>query len=108
MLMQRREAQRSKREGKPQQPLMDSDYLLGVHDEQRLGALRFRQLSDGPFLSDEADMAAPPWTALRELERAAWTVQSDTSDAKLDQSLRILLAPRFIDWWRKTQSGCHR
>lgn len=93
MLMQRRETQRSKRAGKPQKPLMDSDYLLGVHDEQRLGALRFRQSSDGPFLSDEPDMAAPPWTALRKLEQAAWTVQSDASDAKLDQSLRILLAP---------------
>lgn len=93
MLMQRREAQRSKRAGKSQKPLMDSDYLLGVHDEQRLGALRFRQSSDGPFLSDEADMAAPPWTALRELEQAAWTVQSDASEVKLDQALQILLAP---------------
>jgi len=93
MLMQRREAQRSKREGKPQKPLMDSDYLLGVHDEQRLGALRFRQSSDGPFLSNETDIAAPPWTVLRELEQAAWTVQSDAAEAKLDQSLRILLAP---------------
>jgi serine/threonine-protein kinase HipA len=93
MLMQRREAQRSKREGRPQKPLMDSDYLLGVHDEQRMGALRFCHSPGGPFLSDEADVAAPPWTALRELEQAAWIVQSDAPEAKLDQSLRILLAP---------------
>jgi serine/threonine-protein kinase HipA len=93
MLMQRREAQRSKRDRKPQKPLMDSDYLLGVHDEQRSGALRFRLSLDGPFLSDEAEMAAPPWTALRELEQAAWTVQSDAPESALDESLRILLAP---------------
>ena len=37
---------------------MDSDYLLGVHDEQRLRVLRFRLSLDGPFLSDEAEMAA--------------------------------------------------
>jgi len=93
MLMQRREAQRSKRDRKPQKPLMDSDYLLGVHDEQRLGALRFRLSLDGPFLSHEAEMAAPPWTALRELEQAAWNVQSDAPESILDEALRILLAP---------------
>jgi serine/threonine-protein kinase HipA len=93
MLMQRREAQRSRRSGKPEKRLADSDYLLGVHDEQRLGGLRFRFDHQGPFLSDDPSTAAPPWTALRELQQATWTVQSDEGGKKLDESLRILMAP---------------
>ncbi len=93
MLMQRRHAQRSRLAGHPSTSLMETDYLLGVHDEQRLGGLRFRESSAGPFLSNDADMAAPPWTALRDLEHAAWAVQTDATGKKLEESLRILMAP---------------
>lgn len=39
-------------------------------------ALRFKLASDGSFLSDEEGMAASPWVRLRELENAAWQIQS--------------------------------
>jgi len=35
----------------------------------RMGALRFRLGDDEPFLDNQEDMAAPPWTKLRDLEQ---------------------------------------
>jgi len=95
MLMQRREAHRARLERREPARLMESDYLLGVHDEQRLGGLRLRTAADGPYLNAESELAAPPWTALRDLENAAWTLQSDAqvSSKNLSESLRLLVAP---------------
>ena len=63
--------------------------------EQRLGGLRLRTTEHGPYLSAHSELTAPPWTALRDLENAAWTLQSDTevSAEKLSESLRLLVAP---------------
>lgn len=95
LLMTRREAIDARRDNREEKRLTESDYLLGVHDEQRMGGLRFKVADDGPFLSDEAGMAAPPWTRLRELENAAWQVQStDTvDDLQVREWLGLLLAP---------------
>lgn len=43
MLMERREGLRSRQEGRRPRALTEWDFLLGVHDETRLGALRFRR-----------------------------------------------------------------
>lgn len=93
VLMLRREAQRARAEGRPEQRLLQSDYLLGVHDDHRMGALRFR--TDGPFLDDAADFAAPPWTSLRELEHACLEIERDDADddPDYDKWLRMLIAP---------------
>ena len=48
--MNRREAQLAREEGRKERKLLESDYLLGVYDEHRMGALRFRTDPDGPFL----------------------------------------------------------
>lgn len=95
LLMTRREAIDARRDNREEKRLTESDFLLGVHDEQRMGGLRFKVADDGPFLSDEAGMAAPPWTRLRELENAAWQVQStDTvDDLQVREWLGLLLAP---------------
>lgn len=69
-LMRRREAQAARAAGRPERTLTDFDYLLGVHDAQRLGALRFRASADHPFLDDDDENAAPPLDRLRELESA--------------------------------------
>lgn len=42
VLMRRREAQLARAEGRAERRLVESDYLLGVHDGHRMGALRFR------------------------------------------------------------------
>ena len=95
MLMDRREAQASRLEGRPRRALHESDYLLGVYDAHRMGGLRFRIDSDGPFLDDNEQFASPPWTSLRELEHAS--MQIERPDAQHDPSyagwLRMLIAP---------------
>lgn len=42
-----------------------------MHDETRLGALRFRLSPDGPFVDSDARLAAPPITSLREIQAAS-------------------------------------
>ena len=91
-LMQRREAILAAREGRKPKQLSETDYLLGVHDEGRMGALRFSLQVGGPFLSCDSDMAAPPWVALRELEAASLAFEHD-NDTLNDRWLRQLIAP---------------
>jgi serine/threonine-protein kinase HipA len=71
LLMDRREAISAKLEARKTKNLFEEDYLLGVFDSCRMGALRFKTEETGPFLNDDAVMASPPWASLRELEFAA-------------------------------------
>src|SRR3546814_5322030 len=48
-LMQRAERRLAEREGRAVRTLAESDYLLGVADETRLGALRFRWAGEEVF-----------------------------------------------------------
>ena len=92
LLMRRREAILANREGRKPRQLLEADYLLGVHDEARMGALRFSLNPDGPFLACDSDMAAPPWVTLRKLEAASLAFEQD-EDTLNDRWLRQLLAP---------------
>ena len=95
VLMRRREAAMARMEERPQRNLMSSDYLLGVYDEHRMGALRFKESKDGPFLNDNKEMAAPPWTSIRELEYASKKLEEDNSvdDPEYFKWLNLLTAP---------------
>jgi serine/threonine-protein kinase HipA len=75
--------------------LGESDYLLGVHDAFRSGALRYKRTPDGPFLDDRDGTAAPPFVRLRELESASRALENDSNDddPATDEWLRLLLAP---------------
>lgn len=77
VLMQRREAIMARREERTPKKLYPSDYLLGVFDQTRMGALRFKLSENGPFLDNQADMSTPPWTRIRELEAAVSEIESD-------------------------------
>lgn len=46
--MQRRESAEARRDGRMPQVLHDWDFLLGVQDETRMGALRFRAAGSAP------------------------------------------------------------
>ena len=92
LLMRRREAILAARENRKPKQLSETDYLLGVHDEARMGALRFSLHMGGPFLSCDSDMAAPPWVTLRDLEAASLAFEQD-QDTLNDRWLRQLLAP---------------
>lgn len=50
VLMDRRKAILSRREGRKIEPLFEENYLLGVYDAHRMGALRFKTEEEGPFL----------------------------------------------------------
>ncbi len=93
VLMRRREAQRARAEGREERRLLELDYLLGVHDGHRMGALRFRM--DGRFLDDNDELASPPWTSLRELEHASLQLERDgvEDDPEYGHWLRMLIAP---------------
>jgi serine/threonine-protein kinase HipA len=71
VLMQRRENSRARQEQRRARTLTEWDFLLGVHDETRLGALRFRVPPDGAFIDSDEHLAAPPITSLRELQAAS-------------------------------------
>jgi serine/threonine-protein kinase HipA len=96
MLMRRRleRAQRAGQLGKAVR-LHESDYLLGVHDAFRVGALRFRLDDAGAFLDDQHGVAAPPFVQLRELEAASLALERDEDNtaAAGDDWLRMLIAP---------------
>lgn len=95
VLMLRREAVMARMEKRPQRNLMPSDYLLGVYDEHRMGALRFKESKDGPFVNDNREMATPPWTSIRELEFASKKLEEDNSvdDPEYLKWLNLLTAP---------------
>ena len=93
-LMQRREAMIAKQESRAIKTLFESDYLLGVFDENRMGGLRFKLNESGPFLNDQVGMATPPWTSLRELEQACLHLENDDADNKANRKwINLLIAP---------------
>jgi serine/threonine-protein kinase HipA len=92
LLMKRREAIRARKVNEKPKKLSESDFLIGVYDEARMGGLRFKTDVDGDFLSNDKDFATPPWTSLRELETAAVAFEND--DTQLEEKwLRQLIAP---------------
>lgn len=93
-LMKRREVQRSKEENRKPKILYSWDYLLGVQDETRQGALRFKQEGTDEFL-DNDNFPAPPMSKLSELEQIAIELSSKRINDmdKLKRWLSVLVAP---------------
>jgi serine/threonine-protein kinase HipA len=94
VLMVRREAIIARMESRKAKTLFEEDYLLGVFDAHRMGALRFKKETNGPFLHDNASLASPPWTSLRELEFASLQLEKNTlADKASLKWLNMLMAP---------------
>ena len=77
LLMNRREAILARKEGRKARALRESDYLLGVFDETRMGALRFALREGGPFQSENEFLPVPPWTSIRTLEYASLAFENN-------------------------------
>ena len=77
-LVKRREAAQARAEGREPRSLGEVDYLLGVRDDLRQGALRFRH-GDGPFEAVE-DRGVPALTDLPELLTLAARAEADSAD----------------------------
>jgi serine/threonine-protein kinase HipA len=95
VLMDRRESILARMEKRTRKNLNESDYLLGVFDEQRMGALRFKEASSGDFVNNNPNFATPPHTSIRELERASYLLEEDLGDddPHMLKWLNLLLAP---------------
>jgi serine/threonine-protein kinase HipA len=94
VLMDRREALTARLEGRKSISLFETDYLLGVYDGHRMGALRFKEQDDGPFLNNNHEMASPPWTSIRELEQASLQLEGEEgTDRQRLKWINMLITP---------------
>lgn len=94
VLMKRRETVVAKEEGRTPRTLGPWEFLLGVQDCTRMGALRFTSADSTTFLADEA-LSAPPVTKLAELEKVAFELSRLKHEDldKLKEWLKVLVAP---------------
>jgi len=90
VLMRRANTKRAKEDNKTPHTLSELDYLLGVNDHARQGALRFSETPGGPFLSSNNQHAIPPLVELPKLLGAAERL---FDDHETSQDLQLLLAP---------------
>ncbi|MCA0424326.1 MAG: type II toxin-antitoxin system HipA family toxin [Proteobacteria bacterium] len=88
-LMQRAERRRATAEKRAVRTLTESDYILGVADETRLGALRFRKVGGAAF---EAPLTTGV-PALLELGRLLSITERILRDEETDEDLRVIFAP---------------
>ena len=92
-LMLRRAAQMALVKGESIPKLYEIDFLLGVHDVSRMGALRFKLDPNGPFLDDNKDNPTPPITHLRELQASVKAYEEDEDGKNGNKWIPILFAP---------------
>jgi len=94
VLMQRRETLEAKEAGRAARILGPWDFLCGVQDHTRMGALRFSSPDSDVYLANEL-LSAPPVTMLSELQRVAYELSRKriVNVAKLSQWLTVLVAP---------------
>jgi serine/threonine-protein kinase HipA len=88
-LMQRAERRQAQREGRAVRTLLESDYLLGVCDQTRLGALRFRRAGEEVFSAD-VRRGIP---ALVDLGRLLQSTERLLRDEETDEDLQLIFAP---------------
>lgn len=92
-LLERHAALVARAEGRPRPSLGEWEFLLGVSDVSRMGALRFHD-ADGRYFADETP-SVPPMARLRELEVAAGEIEQPgrRSQSTETRNLALLLAP---------------
>ena len=90
VLLRRAEIRRARLEGRAPRTLFESDFLLRVDDEIRIGALRFSTQREGPFLAEAGAVRVPPLVDLRRLVAASRRV---LRRREKDDDLRLLVGP---------------
>jgi serine/threonine-protein kinase HipA len=90
ILMNRAEQLHAKNEKRPPQTLSECDYLLGVNDFVRQGALRFTEKNDEIFLHNSQKNSIPPLILLSKLLYAS---QKIIDKSEKEQDLQLLLEP---------------
>ncbi len=92
-LMKRRAAQDARAKNEKARTLYEIDYLLGVFDESRMGALRFKTQLEGPFLDNDTHSPTPPWSSLGDLQEAVKQLESDDQSEAVRKWIAVLIAP---------------
>ena len=94
VLMKRREAVEAREKGSTPRRLGAWEFLLGVQDCTRMGALRFSRPGEEIFLADEA-RSAPPVARIAELQAVAFELTRKKQDDldKIREWLKVLVAP---------------
>lgn len=92
-LMKRRAAQDARAKNEKAGTLYEIDYLLGVFDESRMGALRFKTDLEGPFLDNDAHSPTPPWSSLGDLQEAVNQLENDEQSDAIRKWIAVLIAP---------------
>ncbi len=90
VLMRRAEIARAKEANETPHTLGEIDFLLGVNDEARQGALRFSKTLNGPFLSPPGKRTIPP---LIDLPKLLSATERFLKDEENSEDLKLLLAP---------------
>jgi serine/threonine-protein kinase HipA len=72
--------------------LSDIDFLLGVSDKGRMGALRFKTNLQEDFVNQSSE-AIPPWASIRELQAAVKELESEKNRSRYALNMRLLLLP---------------
>ena len=95
------ESKRAKSTGETTRKLLESDYLLGVNDEARQGALRFSLEDGGPYLTPKHKKSIPP---LMDLPRLLSATERCLDYDETAEDLKNITGTWLIHWWRKTKS----
>lgn len=88
-LMQRAERRRAEAEGRRPRTLTEADYLLGVADETRLGALRVRRVGEAAFQA--SDGRGVP--SIVELGRLLQVTERVIREEETEEDLLLIFAP---------------
>ena len=88
-LMRRRERRQAEAQGRRARTLQEADYLLGVSDETRLGALRFRWEGEDIFQAPQ-EIGVPGTIELGRLLGASRRI---LRDEETDEDLLLIFAP---------------
>lgn len=90
VLIQRMERRTAREENRPPKTIFEIDYLLGVGDRARQGALRFSEDNGSPYLAIDGANPIPPLIEIPKLLNAA---NRFANDEETSEDLRLLLAP---------------
>lgn len=92
-LMRRKAAYKAMLEGKQAPTLYEIDYLLGVFDESRMGALRFKTDPNGHFLDHNPATPIPLWIRIKELQHSAMQLELSDNLEATHEWLELLITP---------------
>lgn len=92
-LLKRRANSLAKKQEKSPSNVYEIDFLLGVFDESRMGALRFKLDPKGEFLDNSTNGATPPWASVVELQHAVNNIERNEDTDDMQNWLAQLIAP---------------